>query len=72
LSNLLSLCGLRHCEGFELQDPKSNRIAGFRQGNDFSHSLGHEEWFPPPRLSAGYPFRKQTIAGTRRNGQDAP
>jgi hypothetical protein len=32
----------------------------------------HEEWFAPPRLGAGYAFRKQTIAGTRRNGQDAP
>ena len=35
-------------------------------------AMGHEERFPPPRLSAGYAFRKQTIAGTRRNGQDAP
>ena len=34
--------------------------------------MGHEERFPPPRLSAGYGFRKETIAGTRRNGRDAP
>jgi hypothetical protein len=34
-------------------------------------SLGHEERFPPTRLSAGYGFRKETIAGMRRNGRDA-
>jgi len=33
---------------------------------------GHEERFPPTRLSAGYGFRKETIAGIRRNGRDAP
>jgi hypothetical protein len=33
---------------------------------------GHEERFPPPRLSAGCGVRKETIAGTRRNGRDAP
>jgi len=33
---------------------------------------GHKERFPPTRLSAGYGFRKETIAGTRRNGRDAP
>ena len=38
----------------------------------FPHSLGHEERFPPPRLSAGYRFGKETIAGMRRNGRDAP
>jgi hypothetical protein len=34
--------------------------------------LGHEERFPPTRLSAGCGFRKETLAGTRRNGRDAP
>ena len=34
--------------------------------------VGQEEPFPPPRLSAGYAFRKETIAGMRRNGRDAP
>jgi hypothetical protein len=34
--------------------------------------VGHEERFPPPRLSAGYAFRKETIAGMHRNGRDAP
>jgi hypothetical protein len=33
---------------------------------------GHEERFLPTRLSAGYGFRKETIAGMRRNGRDAP
>jgi Cupin domain len=33
--------------------------------------LGHEERFPPTRLSAGCGFRKETIAGMRRNGRDA-
>ena len=32
----------------------------------------HEERFPPPRLSAGCAFRKETIAGMRRDGRDAP
>jgi hypothetical protein len=34
--------------------------------------LGHEERFPPARLTAGCGFRKETIAGMRRNGRDAP
>jgi hypothetical protein len=34
--------------------------------------MGHEERFPPTRLSAGCEFRKETIAGMRRNGRDAP
>jgi hypothetical protein len=33
---------------------------------------GHEERFPPPRLSGRCGFRKETIAGMRRNGRDAP
>src|SRR5437870_133647 len=33
---------------------------------------GHEERFPSTRLSAGCGFRKETIAGMRRNGRDAP
>jgi hypothetical protein len=33
---------------------------------------GHEERFPPTRLSASYGFRKETIAGVRHNGRDAP
>ena len=38
-------------------------------GNDRN---GYEERFLPTRLSAGGGFRKETIAGTRRNGRDAP
>jgi hypothetical protein len=34
--------------------------------------LGHEERFPPTRLSVGCGFRKETIAGMHRNGRDAP
>jgi hypothetical protein len=34
--------------------------------------MGHEERFPPTRLSASCGFRKETIAGMRRNGRDAP
>jgi hypothetical protein len=33
--------------------------------------MGHEERFPPTRLSAGCAFRKETIAGMRRNGRDS-
>src|SRR5215467_2174170 len=33
--------------------------------------MGHEEWFPPTRLSAGYGFRKETIAGVRRKDEVA-
>ena len=35
-------------------------------------ALGHEERFPPARLNAGCGFRKETIAGMRRNWRDAP
>ena len=35
-------------------------------------SLGHKEQFPPARLSARCGFRKETIAGVRDNGQNAP
>ena len=34
--------------------------------------MGHEERFPPTRLSAGCGFRKETLAGMRRKGRDAP
>jgi len=33
---------------------------------------GHEERFPSTRLNAGFGFRKETIAGMRGNGRDAP
>jgi hypothetical protein len=33
---------------------------------------GHEEWFPPSNLSDGFGLRKETVAGRRRNGRDAP
>ena len=34
--------------------------------------MRHEERFPPTKLSAGCGFRKETLAGMRRNGRDAP
>lgn len=34
--------------------------------------MGHEERFPLTTLNAGCGFRKETIAGMRRNGRDAP
>jgi len=34
--------------------------------------VGHEERFPPTRLNAGYVLRKETIAGVRLDGRDAP
>jgi hypothetical protein len=34
--------------------------------------VGHGDAFPLLRLSAGCGFRKETIAGTRRNERDAP
>ena len=34
--------------------------------------MGHEERFPPPRLSACYVIREKTFAGTRGNGEEAP
>jgi hypothetical protein len=35
-------------------------------------SMGHEDAFPQPRLSARCRFRKKTITGMPRNGRDAP
>src|SRR6516164_2349159 len=36
---------------FRILYPKSNRIACFRKGGEFSHGLGHEDQFVPPSLS---------------------
>jgi hypothetical protein len=69
-----------------LTDPERNAIAGIRAlesmhlgrepiNAEIEHgrraALGHEERFRPTTLSAGGGFRKETIAGTRRNGRDA-
>jgi hypothetical protein len=35
-------------------------------------AVGQEERYPPTRLSAGCECRKETLAGSHRNGQDAP
>jgi len=34
--------------------------------------MRHEQMFPPTKLSVGGGCRKETIAGTHRNGRDAP
>ena len=57
---------------FRILYPKSNRIACFRKGGDFSHGLGHEDAFPRPRLSGRCRFSQVTFARTRGNGRDAP
>jgi len=33
---------------------------------------GHEDQFPPPKVSAGCGFGKETIARRPRNGREAP
>src|SRR5437879_1877013 len=53
---------VRACAAPAAQTPRSFGMSVF----------GHEERFPPTRLSAGCGFRKETIAGMRRNGRDAP
>ena len=49
--------------------PSRPRRLGWRQTMT---EEGHEERLPPTRLSAGYGFRKETIAGMRHNELDAP
>jgi hypothetical protein len=34
--------------------------------------MGHQDLFPPLKLSAGYEFRKETIDGVHHKGPDAP
>ena len=34
--------------------------------------MGHEDAFPPPRLSARCRFSQETFVGTRGNARDAP
>jgi hypothetical protein len=34
--------------------------------------MGHEDQFPPPRLSGRCRFSQGTFAGTGRSGRDAP
>jgi len=35
-------------------------------------AMGHEDAFPPLKLSVGYRFSKPTLAATLGNGEDAP
>ena len=59
-----------------VQEPRRPMTAlGIPQIREFFRAesvMVHEERFPPPRLSAGCAFRKETIAGMRRDGRDAP
>ena len=51
---------------FARRDPTDSMPAALRVTG-----LGHEERFPPIRLSAGYEFRKETIDGVHHKGRDA-
>jgi hypothetical protein len=53
------------------EGPESTRLSRSRRMLRTA-GVGHEEQFPPPRLSAGFGFRKETIAGMHRNGRGAP
>jgi hypothetical protein len=54
----------------------NGRLLSTRHGRLFvlprRSAVGHEYAFPPHRPNAGYGFRKETIAGMRRNGREAP
>jgi hypothetical protein len=64
----------------ESKPVRSRRVAEGLKTTQLSRSrgglrtagVGQEERFLPTRLSAGCGFRKETIAGMRRNGRDAP
>ena len=62
---MISGCGLEVGSGGIGPSRKRRSLARMSQ-------LGHEERFPPTRLSAGCGFRKETIAGMGRNGREAP
>jgi hypothetical protein len=56
---------------------KSSSPVGFHLLSRLAHASGtaasgHEGRFAPPSLSAGYEFRKETIAGTHGNERDEP
>ena len=53
--------GNEECSPDHLQNPPNTMLNEWQL-------RGHEERFPPPRLNAGYGFRKETIVGTRSNG----
>src|SRR6516164_9053458 len=73
---------------FRIIYPKSNRIACFRKGGEFSHGLhpiepiqagiangrcgGHQGPFRPSRLSVRCGLGERTLAGTLGNDEDAP
>ena len=50
---------------FRIDYTNSNRIAGFRQGKEFSHGLGHEEAFHAVRLNGRCRFLKAVLCCRR-------
>jgi hypothetical protein len=70
LGNIPSLRGLLAWRRLRIYYPKSNRIAGFRQGKDFSHGLGgfptfaarlRDDEVAPKSADAHYPGRTITF-----------
>jgi hypothetical protein len=62
----------RRCAGIAVAGKASRPFSAVRRTGRRGQHWGHEERFPRTKLSAGYGFRKKTIAGMRRNGRDAP
>ena len=62
----------RRCAGIAVAGKASRPFSAVRRTGRRGQHWGHEERFPRTKLSAGYGFRKETIAGMRRNGRDAP
>jgi hypothetical protein len=46
-------------------------MAAATVGRPFNDEMGHEERFPPTRLSAGYRFRKEAVAGALQEAKRA-
>jgi hypothetical protein len=53
---------VRQRTAFQLSRPRASGMSG----------MGHEDAFPPPRLSGRCRFSQGTFAGTRGNGENAP
>jgi hypothetical protein len=64
-------CAVVPAPAFTAECPNATRPSVRVDGEPMA-GMGHEERFPPTRLSAGCGFIKETIAGMRRNGRDAP
>jgi hypothetical protein len=53
-------------------DPARMLTESLTPGPELENSLGHEDAFPPPRLSGRCRFSQGTSAGTLGNDEDAP